>query len=152
MEAERVHAWVDEHCWSETRQAYTMYAGSDELDAGVLLGARFGFDQGPRMASTVRAVCEELGEGPALYRYSGMRQEEGAFIACTFWAVEALAFTGQREQATALMDDMLALVGGDALLAEMVDPGTGEFLGNLPQALSHLALINAASALGETAG
>ena len=151
-EADRVRAWVEEHCWSERRQAYVMYAGSDDLDAGVLLAARFGFDRGERMASTVRAVCEELGHGPALYRYSGMRKEEGAFVACTFWAVEALAFTGQRDRAQQLMADMLELVGGDSLLAEMVDPETGEFLGNLPQALSHLALINAASALQETAG
>lgn len=150
QEADRVHAWVDEHCWSEQRQAYTMYAGGDALDAGVLLGARFGFDQGERMARTVRAVCEELGNGPALYRYTGMREQEGAFVACSFWAVEALAFTGQREQADRLMRDMLGLVGDGSLIAEMVDPDTGAFLGNLPQALSHLALINAASALGET--
>lgn len=150
-EAVRVRGWVDEHCWSERRQAYTFYAGSDDLDAGVLLGARYGFDRGPRMAATVAAVCEELAEGAALYRYTGAAAEEGAFVACSFWAVEALAFTGRREQADRLMVDALALVGDGSLLSEMVDPATGEFLGNLPQALSHLSLINAASALGETA-
>jgi len=151
-EADRVHAWVQEHCWSERRQAYTMCAGSDELDAGVLLGARFGFDRGERMAATVRAVRDELGTGPWLHRYTGMREQEGAFLACTFWAVEALAFTGEREQASALMEQALEALRDVPLLAEMIDPQTGELLGNLPQALSHLSLINAASALSETRG
>lgn len=151
MEANRVRAWVDEHCWSAQRQSYVMRPGSDDLDAGVLLGARFGFDTGPRMVATVRAVLAELATGPALHRYTGMPQEEGAFVACTFWAVEALALTGQREQACELMEQALELLGDAPLLAEMVDPASGELLGNLPQALSHLALINAASAVQETA-
>ena len=151
-EAERIRAWVDEHCWSERRQAYALFAGSDRLDAGVLLGARFGFDRGARMAATTRAVRDELGEGPWLYRYTGMRAEEGAFVACTFWAVEALALTGQRDQARRLMEDALGALDGVALLPEMIDPASGDLLGNLPQALSHLALINAASALEETRG
>lgn len=148
QEAGRVRAWVEEHCWSEQRQAYTMYAGSDRLDAGLLLAARFDFDRGPRMAATTRAVLGELGSGPWVYRYTGAEKEEAAFLACTFWAVEALVFTGDRPGAERLMDDALAGLGDAALLAEMVDPATGELLGNLPQALSHLALINAASALG----
>jgi GH15 family glucan-1,4-alpha-glucosidase len=78
-------------------------------------------------------------------------REEGAFVACTFWAVEALALTGQRKEAVALMEEALQFLGGAHLLSEMVEPHTGDFLGNLPQALSHLALINAASALAETA-
>ncbi|HEY0559656.1 MAG TPA: glycoside hydrolase family 15 protein [Frankiaceae bacterium] len=152
-EADRVRAWVGEHCWSERRQAYVMAEGSDALDAGVLLGARFGFDRGPRMTSTLQAVRDELGRGPMFYRYTGMAGEgEGAFVACTFWAVEALALTGQRKEAVALMEEALQFLGGAHLLSEMVEPHTGDFLGNLPQALSHLALINAASALAETAG
>jgi len=151
-EAARVHAWVEEHCWSERQQAYTMCAGGEELDAGVLLAARFGFDRGERMAATVRAVCSELGADPWLYRYTGMPGHEGAFLACTFWAVEALAFTGQREQACALMERALGQLEDVPLLPEMIDPDTGELLGNLPQALSHLALINAASAVAETRG
>ena len=150
-EAERVRAWVDAHCWSERRQAYVLRAGSDDLDAGVLLAARFGFDRGERMRATLRAVWAELGDGPWLYRYSGVRGEEGAFLACTFWAVEALAFTGQRDEAVRVMEDALGRLQGRALLAEMVDPATGAMLGNLPQALSHLVLINAASAVAETA-
>lgn len=149
-EAGRVRDWVGEHCWSPERQSYVMWAGGDELDAGVLLGARFGFDRGPRMASTVRAVRDELGSGPWLWRYSGMQDEEGAFLACTFWAVEALALTGSVPEARALMDEALDRLAPTPMLSEMIDPATGALLGNLPQALSHLALINAASAIGET--
>jgi GH15 family glucan-1,4-alpha-glucosidase len=79
-----------------------------------------------------------------------MRDEEGAFVACTFWLIEALALTGQREEGCRVMEEMLQLLGDRHLLAEMVDPSTGESLGNLPQALSCLALINAASALEES--
>jgi GH15 family glucan-1,4-alpha-glucosidase len=149
MEAERIQAWVGEHCWSERRNAYTFYAGTDDLDAGVLLGGRFGFDRGPRMASTIDAVLEELGAGPLLHRYTGMDRVEGAFLACTFWAVEALAFTGRAEQARNLMDRTLKLTDGPGLLSEMIDPDTGDLLGNLPQALSYLGLINAACAVDE---
>ncbi|WP_130492536.1 glycoside hydrolase family 15 protein [Motilibacter rhizosphaerae] len=148
-EADRVRAWVDEHCWSEERGAYVMAAGSDELDAGILLGARFGFDRGPRMRSTVDAVLAELGSGPWVHRYTSASDEEGAFLACTFWVVEALALTGDVPRARALMDRTLGELDGTWLLAEMVDPRTGDYLGNLPQALSHLALINAASAVRE---
>lgn len=146
-QAERIRAWTQEHCWSPRRRAYVMHPDTEDLDAGVLLGARFGFDRGERMRATIDAVRTELGAGPAVYRYSGMATVEGAFVACTFWTVEALALTGRRDEAVVLMDDMLELLGGVDLLAEMVDPATGDYLGNLPQALSHLALINAAAAV-----
>ncbi len=149
-EADRVRAWVDEHCWSERRSAYVLHPGSDDLDAGVLLGARFGFDRGERMSRTTTAVLDELGAGPWLYRRTGMAKEEAAFVACTFWAVEALAFTDRGPEAVRLFEAALDALDGRPLLAEMIDPDTGDAVGNLPQALSHLALINAASALSET--
>ena len=104
------------------------------------------------MAATIAAVREELGRGPLLHRYTGMDKEEGAFLACSFWAVEALAFTGQVAEARELMERTLAATGSAGLLGEMVDPDSGEMLGNIPQALSHLALINAASAVQEVGG
>lgn len=145
--AEEIHRWVGEHCWSETRRSYTFYAGTDQLDAAVLLAARTGFDRGPRLSSTIDAVRAELGRGPLVYRYSGMDKEEGAFVACSFWLVDALARVDRRGEALEVMREAVERTSPCGLLSEQIDPETGEFLGNIPQALSHLALINAAFTL-----
>lgn len=147
QEAERIRAWVDEHGWSEERGAYVMHPGSDALDASVLLHARSGFDTGDRMSRTVDALRAELGDGPLLHRYTGMPQEEGAFVACAFWGVAALAHVGRTDEAEAWMEELLALANDVGVWPEMIEAGTGDFLGNLPQALSHLALVQAALAL-----
>lgn len=139
-----IRAWVQANCWSESLQAYEFYPGSDQLDASILLHAISGFDRGERMRSTLDALVEHLGAGPHLFRYSGADQEEGAFVACSFWMVAALVHTGQADRARALMDELVAACPNDVgVLAEMIDPATGDALGNLPQALSHLALMNA---------
>lgn len=145
--AEEIRSWVNEHCWSDAKQAYTFYAGTDDLDAAVLLAGRTAFERGPRLISTIEAIASELGHGPLLYRYSGMDKEEGAFVACGFWMVDALTRTGQIERATRIMDDTIALANDVGLFSEQIDPETGAFLGNVPQGLSHLALINAACAI-----
>ena len=145
---DQVADWIETRCWSEARQAYTFYAGSGELDASLLLAVRFGYANKARLAATRDAVQRELGCGPHVYRYSGMQAEEGAFIACGFWLVEAFALLGERARAVAQMDAMLAACGGNlGLLHEQIDPANGAMLGNVPQALSHLALIHAACAL-----
>lgn len=147
MEAGLVREYVEQHCWSESKQAYTFYAGTDELDASVLLGARFGFDRGARMASTIEAIRSELGAGALLYRYSGADRQEQAFIACSYWLVEALAYSGRADEADSLMRQLAGVANPLGLMSEMCSPGTGDLLGNIPQALSHLSLINAARAL-----
>ena len=151
-EAAEVRRWVNERCWSDERQTYTMHAGSRELDAAVLLAGRTGFDRGERLIGTIEAVQCELGvsDSPLLFRYSGMQDEEGAFVACSFWMVHALVSTHQVMRAAELMDRSVALASELGLLAEQVNAADSSFLGNFPQALSHLALVNAACALANT--
>ena len=148
--AEEIKQWVGDNCWSDRNRSYAMYAGGDELDASTLLVGRTGFDRGERLSATIEAIVNHLGvEGsPLLYRYSGMQSEEGAFLACTFWLVEALASTGQVERARRLMDQAVTMTNDVGLMSEQIDPSDGSFLGNFPQGLSHLALINAADAIG----
>jgi GH15 family glucan-1,4-alpha-glucosidase len=149
QERDAVADWVRTHCWSDAKRAYTFYAGTDDLDAAVLLSARIGFDRGERMASTIEALRAELGVGPLLYRYTGMVGKEGAFLACSFWLVEALALTGRAGEAGSLMDELCALANDVGLYSEEMDPRTGAMLGNFPQALTHLALVNAAAMASE---
>ena len=84
-----------------------------------------------------------------LYRYTGAAKEETAFVAPSFWAVSALHAVGRTDEARILMDELVPLCNDVGVLAEMIDPADGAFLGNLPQALSHLALIDAALDLEE---
>lgn len=147
---EEIRGWVDEHCWSETKRAYTMHAGTDDLDAAVLLMARTEFRPpgDDRLASTVDAIREELGAGgPLLFRYSEMRGKEGAFAACSFWLVEALVHCGRNEEAHRVLEDALGYCNDVGLLSEEIDPTSGDLLGNFPQGLSHLAVIGAACSL-----
>jgi GH15 family glucan-1,4-alpha-glucosidase len=148
-EAEQIARWVHEHCWSPERGAFVWYPGTDELDTSILLHAGSGFDVGPRMSSTIDALRAELGSGPLLYRYTGVAKEEAAFVASSFWAVSALHAVGRTGEARALMDELVPLANDVGVLAEMIDPADGAFLGNLPQGLSHLALIGAALDLEE---
>ncbi|MGZ0068668.1 glycoside hydrolase family 15 protein [Microbacterium arborescens] len=140
-ERERIRLWIDENCWSEAKSAYVFYAGSDELDASVLLHAPTGFDRGERMSTTIDALTGELGAGPLLYRYSGVSAEEKTFVACAFWRAEALACVGRHDEALALVDQLVALANDVGIYAEMIDADDGTAWGNTPQALSHLAFI-----------
>ncbi|OYC95908.1 glycoside hydrolase family 15 protein [Microbacterium sp. Yaish 1] len=140
-ERERIRLWIDENCWSEAKSAYVFYAGSDELDASVLLHAPTGFDRGERMSTTIDALTGELGAGPLLYRYSGVSAEEKTFVACAFWRAEALACVGRHDEALDLVDQLVALANDVGIYAEMIDADDGTAWGNTPQALSHLAFI-----------
>jgi GH15 family glucan-1,4-alpha-glucosidase len=152
VERDRIHRFIETRLWSESRRSYVMKAGGELLDCGVLLASRRGYGDpgGERMRSTIAAIREELhADGPLLYRYSGMAGEENAFLACSFWLVEALALAGQRDEAAEMMDALVALGNDVGLYSEEMEPGSHAMLGNFPQALTHLALINAAASIGE---
>lgn len=153
-EREEIRSWTDAHCWSQAKQAYTFYAGTDDLDAAVLLAARTGYCDGsdPRLHTTIDAIAAELGAGEALlYRYSGQAGKEGAFLACSCWMVEALAHADRLDEASTWMDSIVAHGNDLGLYTEEMDPVSNDLLGNMPQTLSHLAVIGAATAI-ERAG
>ena len=153
-EAAAIREFVETECWSARKQSYVRFAGSEELDASLLMLAidRYHDPRHPRIVSTVDAVERELGRGPLLYRYmgaDGLSGGEGLFMCCSFWLVEALALMGRREEAARMLDEVLALANDVGLYAEEIDPESRDFLGNFPQALVHLALISAAVALAQ---
>jgi GH15 family glucan-1,4-alpha-glucosidase len=155
-QATQIRKFVETRCWSEQKRSYVRFAGSEELDASLLLAVVHGYADArdDRLRATVDTVRKELGEGPFLRRYSGddgVSGSEGAFVACSFWLVEALARCGRLEEATALMDELIELANEVGLYAEEIDPKSGAFLGNIPQGLSHLALITAAMAIDQEA-
>jgi GH15 family glucan-1,4-alpha-glucosidase len=148
-EAAALREWIEDNCWSQARQSYSFYAGSDELDAAVLLAGRMGYvpADGLRFGRTIDAIRGELSDGALLYRYTGSRQQEGAFLACSFWLADALASAGRASEARQVFWETAAHCSGLGLLSEEIDPASGELLGNVPQALSHLALLMAACEL-----
>jgi GH15 family glucan-1,4-alpha-glucosidase len=150
---DRIRDFIERRLFSDARQSYVMKAGSGALDCGVLLAARRGYTdpEGARMVGTIEAIRSELhAGGPLLYRYSGMREEENAFLACSFWMVEALALAGRRDEAAEIMDAAVALSNDVGLYSEEMEPGSHAMRGNFPQALTHLALINAAAILSQS--
>jgi GH15 family glucan-1,4-alpha-glucosidase len=154
QEAQAIQDFIETHCFSEEKRSYVRHAGSDELDASLLLGilSSYGEPTTDRWTGTIEAVRRELQDGPFVRRYigeDGLGGSEGAFLTCSFWLAEALARSGQVEDAARLMDQLVALANDVGLYAEEIEPATRTFLGNLPQGLSHLALISAALAVAE---
>jgi GH15 family glucan-1,4-alpha-glucosidase len=153
-ESAAVRAFVETRCWSEEKRSYVRYAGSEELDASLLLAVLHGYGSADdeRLRATIAAISRELRAGPFVHRYTGedgVSGSEGAFLACSFWLAEALARTGKTDEAHDLLEQLIALANDVGLYSEEIDPASGAFLGNLPQGLSHLALISTAVALTE---
>jgi GH15 family glucan-1,4-alpha-glucosidase len=152
QERDAIRAYAERRCWSESRGAFVRDAGSDELDASNLLIARMEFvaPASAQMLGTIDTVREELGAGgPLLYRYSGMQDEEGAFVPCSFWMAEALAMAGRTDDACEVVEGMLGYANDLGLMSEEVDPASGDLRGNFPQALSHQAFLNACASVAE---
>ncbi|MEU8820787.1 glycoside hydrolase family 15 protein [Actinoplanes sp. NPDC048796] len=154
---DEIHATVLREGWSAATGAFTQSFGSDDLDASLLMLPIVGFlpATDPRVRATVDAVAENLADPRGLiYRYrgaDGLDGGEGTFLLCTFWLAQALALAGEQERAREVFERAAAHRNDVDLLAEEVDPGTGDLLGNFPQAFSHIGLVNAAWAITEAA-
>jgi GH15 family glucan-1,4-alpha-glucosidase len=151
-EADAVRAFIERDCWSEALGSYTRVAGSHDVDASLLMLplVEYGDPHGHRVRGTIEAVNRLLRQGDVVYRYhadDGVPGGEGCFLNCSFWLVSALARCGRRDEAWALMERLAARANDVGLYSEEIDPATGAFLGNFPQALVHLSIIDAAMAL-----
>ncbi len=149
---DEIAADVLEHGWNEGRGSFTAAYDGDDLDASVLAVGLWGLldPTDPRFVSTVDAVERELRDGPTVYRYledDGLPGREGGFNLMTSWLIDAMALTGRRDDATELFEQLVSLVGATGLMAEEYDTAHGRALGNVPQAYSHLGLINNARTL-----
>jgi len=151
--AEVVRAAILEQGWSEQAGAFTQSFGDRQLDASGLLLAITGFlpATDPRMRSTIDAIAREL-SAPCglLYRYvedDGLPGTESTFLLCSYWLAECRVLTGELDEARETFERATAYANDVGLLAEEAEPETGELLGNYPQALSHIGLVNAAWAI-----
>lgn len=132
--------------------------GSRELDASLLLIPTAGFlpPDDERFRGTVEAIERKLMADGLVKRYDttksddGLPPGEGAFLACSFWLVDAYAMTGRLDEAEALFEHLLSLRNDVGLLAEEYEPASGRMVGNFPQAFSHVALVNSATLLSRT--
>jgi GH15 family glucan-1,4-alpha-glucosidase len=130
--------------------AFVQSFGSTAMDASSLLLPliRFARADDPRVVATVREIEHQLSREGLVYRYrdtdDGLPGDEAAFVICSFWLVDNLVLTGQLDRGRALFERLLGYLNDVGLLAEQVDPASGQQVGNFPQAFSHMGLINSA--------
>lgn len=144
-----IHKTISQRAWSEQRGAFTSTFDGDTMDASLLLLAEVGFLDAadPRFGATVNAVEKDLRRGDFIFRYvekDDFGEPENAFLVCTFWYVNALAALNRRDEARALFGKLLAHRNPHGLLAEHINPDTGEQWGNFVQTYSMVGMINAA--------
>jgi GH15 family glucan-1,4-alpha-glucosidase len=147
-----IRRWIDEVGFDTSRMTYLRSAGASALDAASLLFAPMGFvdARDPRFMGTIDATLRELTVEDFVYRYrvdDGLPGEEGAFVLCTFWLVDALAMAGRLDEAYRVFENVMGCANEVGLLSEQIDPSTRMFLGNHPQAYSHVGMINSALTL-----
>jgi pentatricopeptide repeat protein len=152
-----IHDEIYHGFWSEERQAFGQHKGSSTLDAAALLMPMAGFiaPRDPRWISTLEATEADLVDDSLVYRYlteeaaaDGLVGSEGTFCMCSYWFVECLARAGDLDKARLFFEKMHGYSNHLGLYAEEMDP-TGSYLGNFPQAFTHLGLVSAAMYLDE---
>jgi GH15 family glucan-1,4-alpha-glucosidase len=153
-----IHAEVCEKGFDRKRMTFTQAYGSEALDASVLMIPLVGFlpATDPRVRGTVEAIGRDLMSEGFVMRYDatktidGLPPGEGAFLPCTFWYAHNLALLGRRDEATKLFERLLGLCNDVGLLSEEYNPQERRFVGNFPQAFSHIGLIATALNLSRT--
>jgi GH15 family glucan-1,4-alpha-glucosidase len=159
-ECDRVYAAVMRDGWNSDRGTFTQTFHSDIVDASSLLMPLMLFvsPTDPRMLATLDAILDQLVSDSLVYRYrlgggqsDGLEGREGTFSMCTFWLAESLARAGRVDEARLIFEKMLTYANHLGLFGEQIG-GSGETLGNFPQAFTHLALISAALALDRKLG
>jgi GH15 family glucan-1,4-alpha-glucosidase len=139
------------------RNTFAGIFDEEEVDASLLFIARVGLidPKDSRMLGTIDAIRSDLGDNGLLYRYDtrrtrdGLPSGDGAFTACSFWLVDALALAGRVDEARTVFDGVVRHANDVGLFSEEIDVQSGALLGNFPQALTHIALLNAALCLEE---
>jgi len=155
--ADRIHRDVLEHGFDRKQNTFTQAYNSPALDASLLLMPALEFlpASDPRVQGTIEAIEKNLLRDGFVLRYQtehtgdGLPGTEGAFLACSFWLVDAYVYSGRRREAEALFERLLSLRNDLGLLSEEYEPRSGRLIGNFPQAFSHLALIHSASVLAD---
>ncbi|MFI5281807.1 MAG: glycoside hydrolase family 15 protein [Candidatus Dormibacterales bacterium] len=155
MVAARIRAAVEEHGYDHERGVFVQAFDSPEMDAALLLIPDTGFVEhgDPRMVRTVDAIRQELGTGGLVLRYrsapeiDGLPEREGTFLACSFWLARCLVLQGRHDEAREVFGHAVSTSNDVGLFAEEFDSESGEMLGNFPQALTHMAYIDAAMTL-----
>ncbi len=156
----RIHAEVCRRGFDRGRNTFVQYYGGTALDASLLMLPLVGFlrPSDPRIRGTVAAIERELLHDGFVLRYrtdralDGLPEGEGVFLPCTFWLADNLVLQGRVEEARAVFERLLALRNDVGLLAEEYDPAEKRFLGNFPQAFSHVSLVNTACNLSRGVG
>jgi GH15 family glucan-1,4-alpha-glucosidase len=147
---EEVRTAILDRGWNEEVKAFTGAFDSDHLDAGVLLLPIVGFLPGDdeRVVATLDAIERELSRDALVQRWTGSG-DEGAFIICSYWLAAGRALAGQVECAKEIFETVTDYANDVGLLSEEIDLGDRSLIGNFPQALSHIGLINAAWAIDQ---
>jgi GH15 family glucan-1,4-alpha-glucosidase len=148
-EREKIRREILSEGFDREKNSFRRAYDGDDMDAATLLIPAVGLLEGddPRVQGTIDRVLEELTEKGMVYRYNGedgLPGGEGIFVLCTFWLVDALALAGRLDEAREIFDGIAERASPLGLFAEEIDPETGEFRGNFPQAFSHAGFVNSA--------
>lgn len=157
-----IHADVLTHGFDNEQNSFVQSYGSHDLDAALLLVPAVGFLPGddPRVIGTIEAIQKQLQVDGFVRRYltaegtgdDGLSGEEATFIVCTFWLADALCLAGRHDEARQTFERILDLRNDLGLLSEEYDVGKHRLIGNVPQAYSHVGVVNTARNLSRQGG